>query len=680
MNFFSVFSLLNGALNLSLGLIVFFRKSLTAEKILFFLFTLSIFIWNIGYALMYRAADLSRALSYAKLGTLGIILIPLFANLFVVNVLEKKERLFTAVTFIYASMLVWLLVTNGFYSSVNSYSWGNYPVADGYNYLNIIFFVFLFLKISFQLGHEIFIVSGADRLKMLYLMVAFAIGFFGFIDWIPNYYSNFYPIAFFLSSSWVFILAYAITKHRLMNISVIISKTLAWVLTIFFLGSVYAAMVWLHLSFISSQITAVFFAVTIIYGIIVGNTFQRVRLFLQTTADKAFVKGWYDFPVVVRKAASSLGRALTRQDIVKAIQPILLDDLDIAQLQIYFFDESNKKYLEWDPEAETFNNKTVDSSLLARILDRKDVVRLENGLGVPAFAGNDLAAIILLGKKRSEDEYTDDDLELFRTIGDYTAIALEYIVKPYEEVKTKFEATRSKLVEAEKNLERAQRLSSLGRIIAEVAHEIRNPLTVINSRAQKIKRKNSDPAYVSESADLMLQNCEQIKKVAAKMYTLSQPQKYELAGVDTGEVINKALEAMSPASDIKTIKGLNAAALVMGNKEDLTRVFINLFTNAYDAMREKGGTLKIQTQEIKQNEANYVKIEVSDTGRGIAKEVLPEVFEPFFTTKFGKLEERMGFGLTICHDIVCTKHSGSINVESAPGKGTKFTILLPAQK
>jgi signal transduction histidine kinase len=113
----------------------------------------------------------------------------------------------------------------------------------------------------------------------------------------------------------------------------------------------------------------------------------------------------------------------------------------------------------------------------------------------------------------------------------------------------------------------------------------------------------------------------------------------------------------------------------MGDKDELERVFINLFTNAYDAMLEQGGELHIR---IWQGDGQ-VRIEVADTGTGISKEDLPKIFEPFFTTKFGQTADRMGFGLSIVHNIIVEKHRGTITAESTPEVGTKFTIGLPAK-
>jgi signal transduction histidine kinase len=100
-------------------------------------------------------------------------------------------------------------------------------------------------------------------------------------------------------------------------------------------------------------------------------------------------------------------------------------------------------------------------------------------------------------------------------------------------------------------------------------------------------------------------------------------------------------------------------------------VFLNLFINAADAMREKGGTLRITTSAT----ADRVKVIISDTGKGIDREHLPHIFEPFFTTK--EPGQGTGLGLSIAYGVI-KRHNGYIDAESTPGKGTTFIISLPA--
>jgi signal transduction histidine kinase len=469
--------------------------------------------------------------------------------------------------------------------------------------------------------------------------------------------------------------------------SIVISRTLAWFLTVAFLGGIYACLFLAYRTFVSSS-DLLLLAWTILYGILVGHSFERIRLFLQTSTDRAFVIGWYNYRVVQRILSSGLARAMSKEDIIDAVFYPLDKQVDIKGIRFFFHDKNSSNYIEFDPKSKHPLPNSIlepDHHLIKKMIYTKDIGRissrdaLEEKIYIPAFADGQLIAFILLGCKRSEIDYDDIDFDLFKTIKEGIETALHFKIKPYDEVKQNFEVTQRKLVEAEKQLERAQRLSSLGRIIAEVAHEVRNPLTVISSKIKKMKDKVSDEQYCLETCDLITQKCEQIVKVTKTMHTFSSPPKYEPQEIDVREPIENALRFLPFKKDIQVVKELNCPPLVLGDKDELERVFINLFTNAFDAMQDKGGKLIVRTSCFEHHENKYVKVEIVDSGVGIPGEELPKIFEPFYSTKFGKIDERMGFGLSICHNIIVEKHRGTINAESNPGKGTKFTIVFPAK-
>jgi signal transduction histidine kinase len=651
---------------------------------IFFAYTSSIALWSFSVTRFVPSISHSAAFYWGKFLHVGAIMIPIFFLHFVFVILKttNKEKITLFCAYSLGIIFQCLNLFNPWLINGSSYrDLYAFPTPGRTYFLFFAFFIVCVLYGIFRLIQAYYISGGLLKNQLIYLILGSIIGYAGgldnfaiTVDWriFPLYPFGAYTIAIY-----TLIMSYAITKHRLMNISVVISRALAWLFTVLFLGSIYLSLVWLYRTFITAQIDLIFLVWTVIYGILVGHNFQRIRIFLQTTTDRTFIKGWYDYRRVLRKAASGLGKALTREDIVKTVYPIFQDDIDIAETRMFFLDKSTNNYMEWDPrtgEPKKDRTLTAQDPPIKQVLTRKNIMPFAGKTCVPSFSAGELVALFILGKKRSEDEYTDDDLEILRTISEYTAIALEYIIKPYEEVKQKFENAQEKLVEAEKQLERSQRLSSLGRIISEVAHEINNPLSVIASRTEKLGKKTNDPGFVRESAELVTKKCDQIAKIVRTMRSFAQPPKYEPKEVDILDPITSALRFMPMRNDIKIMRELKPVSPVLGDSDELERVFINLFTNAYDAMSEKGGKLTVRAQAYD----GHVKIEVEDTGCGIPKEDLPKIFEPFYTSKFGKIEERTGFGLSICHNIIVEKHGGTITAESAAGKGTKFTIILPA--
>lgn len=237
-----------------------------------------------------------------------------------------------------------------------------------------------------------------------------------------------------------------------------------------------------------------------------------------------------------------------------------------------------------------------------------------------------------------------------------------------------------------RNLERlqahmiqAEKLASLGQIVAGVVHELNNPLTSIIAYAEYLTRKAQGRMPEAEAAD-DLERLRRIQEAASRILRFSRDlvayarPSTEIPGpVVLGEVIEKALvfcehEFAGIAVKRELTPGLPAIRGVAGS---LTQVFVNLFTNAAHAM---GGGGELTLRSRVDLDARAVLLEIQDNGAGIEPEHLPLVFEPFFTTKS---EGRgSGLGLSIVRGILDAL-GGTIGVDSAPGQGTLFTLTLP---
>ncbi|MFH2033222.1 MAG: ATP-binding protein [Candidatus Margulisiibacteriota bacterium] len=672
----SLVLLLTSITILLLGLICLFRISRQNHLIIinFFLLSLSLSFWILSFFISSLTINHQLTLLGARTTSIGALFFPFQFLLFSMSLTNKKIRFwFVASMYVLLSTISFVSITTQYYIKDIVIAGRNFDYFSGNYYYAVPFLLLLFL-----LAGLIILIVGyrhqdnAKKNQIIYLFVGvFLATLTGAITniFLPllnikifNYFGPFGTIFF------VAFTAYAITKHRLMNISVVISRTVAHALTIGFLGSIYLLITYSYVNLFSHRIDIPFVLLTIIYGILVGETFSLIRNRLQTATDRAFIKDWYDYRAVQREINSKLAKAMTDQNIIDAIAPTLDSQVEVRGINFFFKDKGQIK---------------EDDPFVQKITAQKDVFALakedkvEGSICVPAFSEDQLIAYIILGKKRSEAEYSGDDMDLFRTIRENMEVALEYKIRPYEEVKQKFERTERMLVEAEKQLERSQRLSSLGRIIAEVAHEIKNPLTVVVARIEKIKKKAADTKFVQESADLMMEKCDRITKIVRTMRTLTKEPDYKPQKIQISQPIENALRFLPQKSNIVIEKQLADVPPIMGDEDELERVFINLFTNALDAMGDNGGKISVTTSSPVKNNVKMVQIIVADTGPGIKNEDLPKIFEPFFSTKFGKFDDRIGFGLAIVHDIIVEKHRGTIQAESAPGKGTTFIIALP---
>jgi len=231
-------------------------------------------------------------------------------------------------------------------------------------------------------------------------------------------------------------------------------------------------------------------------------------------------------------------------------------------------------------------------------------------------------------------------------------------------------------VRLEEQLQISEKMASIGLLAAGVAHEVNTPLTGISSFTQMLL-DGADPA---DPKTLLLEKIERQTFRAAKivngLLNLSRPgsASNERIDVDLNAVITDVfslLEHQFEVGRIKVRRELSeGAATVNGIEHQLQQVFLNLFLNARDAM-PRGGWLSVTTRI----DAGHVIAEIADTGSGIPSEQLARIYDPFFTTK--SIGRGTGLGLSITYGIV-REHDGIIHCDSAVGKGTRFTLTLPA--
>ena len=225
----------------------------------------------------------------------------------------------------------------------------------------------------------------------------------------------------------------------------------------------------------------------------------------------------------------------------------------------------------------------------------------------------------------------------------------------------------------------SEKLASLGQIAAGVVHELNNPLTSIVGYSDylraKAERDKSDPNDV-ERLRRIGEAAARILRFSRDLMAYARPSIEPPSPVAVHGVVDQALvfcEHLFTQGGVRVNRNFAPEIRpVLGVRDQLTQVFVNLFTNACHAMEAHGGSLSVTTKVDLARHS--VKITVADTGHGIESENLKHIFDPFFTTK---TEGRgTGLGLSIVRNIVLL-HGGAIAVESAPGHGTTFVLELP---
>ena len=226
------------------------------------------------------------------------------------------------------------------------------------------------------------------------------------------------------------------------------------------------------------------------------------------------------------------------------------------------------------------------------------------------------------------------------------------------------------LKESEKQLLQSDKLATIGQLAAGVAHEINNPLGNISLYTQMLLKKTEDK-NTEDKLKVINDEANRAAKIVKGLLDFARQSDPKLSPVDINKEIEKVLNIMNPQlKDIKADAILSPLPSILADSGQIQQVIMNLLANSIQAITENGEII-VKTNASK----DHIEIGISDNGCGIPGENLDKIFDPFFTTK--EQGKGTGLGLSICYGVVKT-HKGSIDVKSEVGKGTTFTIKLPA--
>jgi signal transduction histidine kinase len=246
--------------------------------------------------------------------------------------------------------------------------------------------------------------------------------------------------------------------------------------------------------------------------------------------------------------------------------------------------------------------------------------------------------------------------------------------------------TLDKLTRAQEQLVRSEKLASIGQLVAGIAHEINNPVNAIVNTVGPLEEAigeidNADPGTRSEAAKdvrdmvrVVQRGAQRTKAIVTALHNYSRTDEESVVEFDVDRSIDDSLELLRHLlKNVTVTKSYSNAGRVRGHAGQINQVFMNLLTNAAQALSGRDSSvITIETR----GDASGVEVKISDNGPGIPPDVLPRIWDPFFTTK--DVGEGTGLGLSIVHELV-ERHGGTIEVETRVGEGTAFTVKLPRQ-
>ena len=561
------------------------------------------------------------------------------------------------------------------------------------NYIVLPSYAFFKLVVAFRQTYAV-----VKRNQFKYVIYSSMIGFLlGGTSFFPFFTSLVPPFAAPLVYFYTLPITYAVARYRLMDIDLIIKRSLIYALLLLallipcFLVVVYGQM----LAF--NAINYSFSMSTLLLFIIVGFLFPKIRFRTEEALERVLFQKRVDYRETLLRSSKEMVSIVDLENLSNSLVKTVSRALGTETASFYLLDETKGVYnlkANIGQEKERYPQSLFSKGdpLIQRLTGSEEAIvkeelemaqdkmsglqaaekmsELDAQISVPIISKEKLIGILNLGHKEEKEIYSSEDLELLSTLANQAAIAIEN-ARLYENLK-----------QSQDTLRRADRLSSLGLLTAGLAHEIRNPLVAIRTFTQLLPERYNDAEFREGFQGLALKEVDRICGLINDLLSFARPSRPNVAQESMNDVVDgiaRILETEAKEKSVEITRDFRPGLpRVWIDREQMKQVFMNLILNAIQAMRG-GGSIFLSTRLNSRNDAGhtgqFVQVEVRDTGVGIPAENLDHIFDPFFTSK----DEGSGLGLSISHQIV-QEHGGYVTVESKVGVGTTFCINLPIGK
>jgi two-component system NtrC family sensor kinase len=630
------------------------------------------------------------------------ILIPPSYLHFVLSLLEEEKKHVRLLVAAYGFGLIEfvLFVAGWLVQGVSHYPYGGfYEVPASLYWLYVASYsivptvAFFKLILAFRRTDAII-----KRNQFKYVIYSSLTGFLaGATSFIPFFTSAVPPFGAPLVYFYTLPITYAVARYRLMDIDVVIKKSVTYAVLLSALLIPCFLIVILGQSLAFGSVNYNFSLVALLLFIIVGFLFPKFRFKTEDALERVLFQKRVNYRETLLRSSKEMVSIVDLENLSNGLVKTVSRALGTETASLYLLDEAKGVYnlkanigqdrngfpqgmlSKSDPFVQrlTGSLEGIVKEELEMVQDKMSGVKVAEKMGelgaeisVPIISKEKLIGILNLGRKEEKEIYSSEDLELLSTLANQAAIAIEN-ARLYDNLK-----------QSQDTLRRADRLSSLGLLTAGLAHEIRNPLVAIRTFTQLLPERYNDAEFREGFQGLALKEVDRICGLINDLLSFARPSRPNVAEENMNDVVDgiaRILETEAKEKGVEITRdfGLNLPRVWI-DREQMKQVFMNLILNAIQAMRE-GGSIFISTRLISRDEAGhsgqFVQVEVRDTGMGIPAENLDHIFDPFFTSK----DEGSGLGLSISHQIV-QEHGGYVTVESKVGVGTTFFINLPTGK
>jgi signal transduction histidine kinase len=642
--------------------------------------TLVLATWNLDIFSLYYFSDVAAAEWWSRMFRVGICFAPA-AVLHFALVLSGTEgpawgKLLGG-SYIIAAAFAVANLQGVLVERLVPHDWGWYieptPLYSAFTVCLLTSFVISGERIWHAYRHSS---SPRQRVQARFWLLAFLIAMpFSLTNFLPMYGIRIYPLGSVGNVFYVWTIAYAIVRHRLMDVDYVVRKVVSFALAalvVFLPGG--AALAVLARELGSEEPLLLSFA-GVALGLVAVVLIPALQEALETRVQRAFFAERFDYRRRLRQVASDLAHILDETALVKRLGDALFEILDVEGCHVFVRDERTRKLTRGYPTSAASEVLADDvAQALEQLAAPTLASEVETSVGpvaalfraarwevaFPLRINDRVTGLVALERNKDFRIFSGEDLQVLTEVGAGASVALE-------NASLSRQLRRSEIV-----LERANRLSSLGMLAAGIAHEIRNPLVAVKTFLDLLPDRLGDREFLSHFRDLSLGELRRVTDLIADLLALGKSKTAERRAVDVAVALEPVVRLMESTAKKRSVE-VEASfeprlPPVWADPDQLKQIILNLLLNAIDTS-PAGGRVAL---DVRRMMSDIVVLEVRDQGAGIPPEQLETIFHPFYTTK----ETGTGLGLTLVHQMV-VEHGGEITVDSAPGRGSVFRVTLP---
>ena len=664
------------------------------------LFNISVGFWGTGIFLASISNAAEQAFRYWQLAHYGGFFVSVFFFHVVYSYCELRNKKFLFFCYVQAAM----------FSILNAFGITGYKVAYAFNslyYIKIETPLYLFITIFWFApviyGHLLLYQSykqsvGLRRNQLKYLFASMIIGFSGGAQhFFPVYGIDIYPYGNFLISIYTLIASYAIFKHHLLDIEFVIRRAavfaglFAFLYGIFSIFTIIGQRVFEHAFGWNAWISLIPTILIIIFAL------RPLEDFLTNATERYLFQKRYDYRDLLKTFTSQVLTVLELQVLLDRTVEGLCRIIKLESCGVLIWNEEQQLYqIKSATGIPNINTRVTKDSLLIYFLNisgghlyqmsdskfmnnellANEFKALNAVLCLPIMLNERLIGIITLGRKKSGEDFSTDDIDVLTSLARTEAIAISN-AQLFQELS----ATQAEAAQKEK-------MAVVGTLAAGINHEICNPLGIARGQCEMFLLNFRDGIYKDVSEKELVEKCvvifdkvinevDRATGITKRLSSFAKPsKKFEIGEVKIAHSINEVLAILGYELRLDNIQVMANIPpdipSLLCDKKQIEEIIFNIVRNAAQAITGRG-SISITAHE----QGNRIAVDIEDTGSGIPPDKINQIFNPFYTTKApGK---GTGLGLFIVKQIV-ERNRGTIAVKSELGKGTKFTLSFETAK